>query len=174
MKNDKLTALLTKLKNDKKAMVIVSIGILGIILVMLSDSGDTNKSNNQEDKYESQYCSETELSLSLEKFISNIDGAGKTKVIISFESYEETVYIYDCDEENSADGDFDRSSKYIIIDTGDREDGLKAKILAPEIRGVAVVCQGGNNYTTKEMIISSISALLNISTNKISVAPMAN
>ena len=95
-------------------------------------------------------------------------------MIVTYECYEETVYVYDADERIQRDGDSDKSSEYIIIDTGDSEDGLKAKILAPKIRGVAVVCQGGNNPTTKEMIITAISALLNISTNKISVASMAN
>lgn len=174
MKNDELRELLTKFKSDKKAILIVAIGILGMLLVMLSESGDNQENDNFQPKSEIHIYTETELALNIEKFISNIQGAGKSKVIVTYECYEEAVYLYDADERIQGDGDSDKSSEYIIIDTGDSEDGLKAKILAPKIRGVAVVCQGGNNPTTKEMIITAISALLNISTNKISVAPMAN
>lgn len=174
MKSDELRQLLNKLKSDKKAIAIVAIGILGMLLVMLSDSSSSREIDNSHQNSEMRLYTETELAENIEKFISNIEGSGKSKVIVTYECYEETVYIYDTDEEIRADGNTDKSSEHIIIDTGDREDGLKSKILAPEIRGVAVVCQGGNNPTTKEMIVTSISALLNISTNKISVAPMAN
>lgn len=174
MKNEELREMLIKFKSDKKAIVIVAIGILGMLLVMLSESGDNQSNDNLQENSQVHLYTETELALDIEKFISNIEGAGKSKVIVTYECYEETVYIYDTDERTQADGDTDKSSEYIIIDTGDSEDGLKAKILAPKIRGVAVVCQGGNNPTTKEMIVTAISALLNISTNKISVAPMAN
>ena len=174
MKNEELREMLIKFKSDKKAIVIVAIGIFGMLLVMLSESGDNQSNDNLQENSQVHLYTETELALDIEKFISNIEGAGKSKVIVTYECYEETVYIYDTDERTRADGDTDKSSEYIIIDTGDSEDGLKAKILAPKIRGVAVVCQGGNNPTTKEMIVTAISALLNISTNKISVAPMAN
>lgn len=174
MKSDEFRELLEKLKRDKKAMAIIVIGILGMLLVMLSDSGKAQESDNLQQKSEIQLYTEAELAQNIEKFISNIEGAGKTKVIITYECYGETVYLYDTDEKIGSDGDSDKNNEYIIIDSGDCEDGLKSKTMAPKIRGVAVVCQGGNNPTTKEMIITSISALLDISTNKISVAPMAN
>lgn len=174
MKNGDLREIFIKFKNDKKAIAIVAIGIVGMLLVMLSDSESSREVDNSYEYSEMHLYTETELAQNIEKFISNIKGAGKSKVIVTYEYFEETVYIYDTDEQTQADGDTDMSRKCIVIDTGDGEDGLKSKVLAPGIRGVAVVCQGGNNPTTKELIITSISALLNISTNKISVAPMAN
>lgn len=174
MKSDELKEIFVKFKSDKKAIAIVAIGILGMLLVMLSDSESSREIDNSYENSQIHLYTETELAQNIEKFISNIEGAGKSKVIVTYEYYEETVYIYDTDEQIQTDGDTDKSRKYIIIDTDDGEDGLKSKVLAPGIRGVAVVCQGGNNPSTKELIITSISALLNISTNKISVAPMAN
>ena len=174
MKTEELERLFEKFRSDKKSILIVAMGLLGMLLVLFSDSDDRTDSVCTEQETAINIYSETELALSVEKFISTIDGAGKTKVMITYECYEETVYIYDKDEKIQSDGRNDISNEYIIIDAGDKEDGLKAKILAPEIRGVAVVCQGGNNPKTKEMIITSISALLDISSNKISVAPMAN
>ena len=174
MKTEELERLFEKLKSDKKAVLIVAMGVLGMLLVLFSGSDDGTDSTRTEQETAINIYSETELASSVEKLISTIDGAGKTKVMITYECYEETVYIYDKDEETQNDGRNDISNEYIIIDAGDKEDGLKSKILAPKIRGVAIVCEGGNNPKTKEMIITSISALLDISSNKISVAPMAN
>lgn len=93
--------------------------------------------------------------------------------MITYESYEETVYAYDKNENTDAQGEREFRSEYIVLDSGDKEDGMKVKVLLPEVRGVAVVCQGGGNPIIKEQIITAISALFNISSNKISVAVMA-
>ena len=44
------------------------------------------------------------------------------------------------------------------------------KEIYPEIRGIAVVCDGGNNPVIKEQLVSILSALFGINTNRISVA----
>ena len=165
---------MNKLKSDKKAIAIIAIGLSGMLLVTLSDTQNKSDSETLQTNSKIQQYTEEELAVNLEKFISSINGAGKTKVMVTYECYEETVYVYDKNEETRSNGETDYSSEHIIIDNGETEDGLKAKILAPEIRGVAVICEGGDSPITKEMIIMSISALLNISSNKISVAPMAN
>ena len=116
---------------------------------------------------------ETELSDRLEKLLEAIDGAGKVKVMITFNTYSETVYAENSEENIGADGETDTSDEYIIIDGEDGETGLRLKIISPEIKGVAVICQGGNNPVIKEQIISVVSALFDISSNKISVAVMA-
>lgn len=174
MKSDELKKFILKIKDDKKAIAIILLALVGMMLVLLSDSGGTNEDEKSEVNSQEQLYSERELAENLEKFISNIEGAGKTKVIVTYECFEETIYISDRDEQIRSDGETDISDEHIVIDTGDREDGLKSKVIAPKVRGVAVVCQGGDNPTTKEMIVTAISALLNISSNKISVAPMAD
>ena len=73
-----------------------------------------------------------------------------------------------------ANGNSDVENKYVIIDNDKGEGGMQLKIISPKIRGVAVLCKGGDNPIVKEQIITAISALFDISTNKISVATMAN
>ena len=173
LNSDELKKQLSKLKVDKKALFIIGIGLFGMMLIMLSDT-DKDKIDTLSTDSTLSVCSENELARSVEEFIGTIHGAGKTKVMITYECYEETVYIYDKDERIRNDGETDIANEHIILDTGEDEEGLKSKIIAPKIRGVAVVCQGGNDPVTKEMIITALSSLLDISSNKISVAPMAN
>lgn len=174
MKYDEIRKIIERLKSDKKAIVIIVIGLLGMLFVAFSDSGKSNSDNNSSQDLSSNLYTETELAIRIEELISSMNGTGKTKVMITFECYEETVYIYDKDEKFHADGETNISNEHIIIDEGDTEAGLKSKTVAPKIRGVAVVCQGGDNPVIKNMIITSLSALLDISTNRISVAPMGD
>jgi stage III sporulation protein AG len=170
MNISELKNLFERIKNDKKALIVITVGLIGMLLIMISD---TNNSDDVIENPKENFTSEYELAIEVEKLVETIDGAGKCKVMITYSSYEETVYALDKDENFNSQGETNFSAEYVILDNGDYEDGLKLKIISPEIKGVAVVCQGGNNPVIKEQIISSLSALFDISSNKISVAVMA-
>ena len=165
-----LKNLFEKIKNDKKALLVITIGLVGMLLILASDISENDDIPEYTDR---DFINEYELSSEVEKLIETIDGAGRCKVMITYNSYEETVYAFDKNENSNSQGEADFSGEYVILDNGDYEDGLKLKVISPEIKGVAVVCQGGNNPVIKEQIISSLSALFDISSNKISVAVMA-
>ena len=173
MSTTEIKNIFNKLKKDNKAMFILLAGLIGMLLILLSDSDSSNKSVKSEIDGYNPIVSEQELALEVEKLIESIAGAGRCKVMITYKSYDESVYAYDKDENSNSQGETDFSGEYVIIDSGDKEDGLKIKTIMPEIKGVAVVCQGGNNPVIKEQIITLLSALFNISSNKISVAVMA-
>lgn len=156
-----------KLKKDKKLFYALVIGVSGLLLILFSQVGSYDKTAKANDGGEA-VLSESELSEKLENIIEAIDGAGKCKVMLIYEGSYETVYAADESED-----DTQKEKEYIIIDSESGEDGLKMKVIYPEIKGVAVVCQGGANPVIKEQIISLVSALFNISSNKISVAKMA-
>lgn len=174
MNTEQLNRLIINIKSDKKIVFTIAVGLVGILLIMLSGSGNANDNAEKALTGEHMILSERELAGDVEDFIENIKGAGKTKVILSFEAFEETVYAVDKDENISSDGEADFSGQYVIVDNGSKEDGLKLKILSPKIRGVAVTCKGGSSPVIKEQIISAVSALFDISTNRISVAEMAD
>lgn len=173
MNSEYLKDLYDKLKKDKKSFIILIIALSGIFLIFISGLTAEDENGSKYVSEESFVMSENELSETLEKLIESIDGAGKAKVMLTFKSYNETVYAVNTEENINSDGERDYTGEYIIIDSSDGEDGLKLKITAPEIRGVAVICHGGNNPVIKEQIVSVVSALFDISSNKISVAAMA-
>ncbi len=173
MNKDEMKVFFERLKKDKKTLMILIIGFIGIFLVMISETGNEKDADEQYLSDSHNIHSESELAVEVEKFIETIEGAGKVKVMLTYKSYEETVYAYDKDENTDIKGERDFASQYIILDSGEKEDGLKLKIILPEVKGVAVVCQGGENPVIKEQIISALSALFDISSNKISVASMA-
>lgn len=173
MNIDELKNLFLKIKNDKKTLLIILLALTGMLLVLLSGN-EQGSIKEKADASEITVRSERELADDVSEFIENIKGAGKSKVILTFETYEESIYAYDEDKRTEADGSTDYANKYVIMDSGNEEGGLKLKIISPRIRGVAVLCKGGDNPVIKEQIVSAIAALFDISTNKISVSAMAD
>lgn len=169
MKNEyrqKIDEVIKRLKDDKKALLIIICAVIGMVMILLSGgTGDSKKSAaDNKAKSESAVVNEEKL----QKLLSEIEGAGKVKVMITYEESEEEVFAFDKDEKLQS-GEQNFKSDYIIIKNDEGETGLKLKTVYPEVRGVAVVCSGADNPVTKERIISVVSALFDISTKNISV-----
>ncbi len=169
MEKIKITALKEKLIGDKKNLAVLIIGLLGMLLILFSSFSDGEEARSEDDYFLSQMERDKK---ELTQLLSDVAGAGKTRVMISYESSEEVVFVADT-QTDTAENKSDTKREYIIIDEGSDETGLVAKTIYPCVRGVAVVCQGGGNPIVKEQIISIVSALFDISTNKITVADMA-
>lgn len=166
---ERITALL---KNDRKKLIIVTVALLGIILIVISSVGEETASEEeaaqpQSDFSESEYTAKLEQRL--EETVSSLYGAGRSRVMVTLECDYETVYArdgsYSKDEASS-----DEKSEYIIIDSSQHEDGLVLKTVTPRVRGVAVLCEGGNDPYVCEQVSQMLSALLDLGSNRISVS----
>lgn len=168
MKNDyadRITKAIKKLKEDKKTALILIGAILGMVLIMFSGNSVENENKSTENNLISETMVQEEK---LQKLLSEIEGAGKVKVMITYKNGGEDVFAFDKDE-TFRDNEQNFKSDYIIIKNSDGETGLKLKTVSPEVKGVAVVCSGASDPVTKEQIISVVSALFDISTKNISV-----
>ena len=103
----------------------------------------------------------------LEEMISSIQGAGKTKVMVTLDCSDENVYAT---EEKSGDTSYENS--VVIVENQDGESGVLIKVTQPKIRGVAVVCAGGASPTVRQSIIDTVTAVLDISSARVSIATM--
>ena len=96
--------------------------------------------------------------------------------MITLESGNEDVYLHNYDYGEDIDevgaGNREVKDEYVIVDSGGTENGIVIRVEEPKIRGVAVVCEGGGNAYVKTQIISTVTALLDISSARVSVAKM--
>lgn len=166
LNNENIGTFLEKLRKDKKTIFIILIGFLGMVLILFSPSD--SKKEKVVDKVETVNYNSDNIQDEVEAMIESIKGAGKTKVYITYESDSEHVYAMNVDEKTDGN-DLHYKSEYIITDD---ENGLILKVIYPKVRGVAVICEGGGDPLVKEKIYSVVSALFDISTNKISVTDM--
>lgn len=164
MNSEKLTEFIAKLKKDKKTALIIFTAILGMLLILFSGTSTEKTEKASESKTEEMI----EWEEKLQKLLSSVEGAGRVKVMITYETSDEDVFAYNKDE-SFRENEEKFSSDYILVENNGSETGLKLKTVYPEVKGVAVVCDGADDPVTKEQIISVISALFDISTKNISV-----
>ena len=177
LKKQELRCILLKiaerLKKDKKLTIIVFVSILLMIGLLLSEVMKEPEADENEPKVISQSY-EKDIEDRLSELIALIDGAGETKVMITLKNGEESVYARNSGMEIQ-EGDSERTKseqEYVIIKNGSEETGLHLKTVYPEISGVAVVCRGAESAYVKQRIISTVTAVLGISSAKVSVVKM--
>lgn len=178
---DKFKTITEKVKNyfsskqNQKPLFFLGIGILGIILILISEILPENEKILSESEFsETTAFSEQEnyIETRLEDSISKIKGAGKTDVTVTFESSEEFCFAKNTSE-NTENDENSKENEFVIIDGEKGEKAILIKTFEAKIRGVLVVCEGGNDPLLREKIIKSVCALLDIPSNKVNVAEMA-
>ena len=179
---EKLIAVLSaKTKLSKKLVLTVALLLSGAVFLLLSEVGSGGEKQVSEQVSVSVTQSAEGYAEMLENrlisIISSIDGAGATKVMVTLESSGEDIYLHNSDYGENVDSlgknSLERKDEYVIVDSGDGENGIVIRKTQPEIRGVAVVCQGGGNEAVRAQIVSTVTALLDISSARVSVVKMS-
>ena len=144
MKQLRKIKLSTLLSSDKARIVFVVIGLCAILLIFISGQFENKKDTKEitKEMSSSDYCEN--LKEKLTDMIENLEGVGDAQVLLTLESSYEYIYLDD--------------------------DKTLTKILEPKIRGVAVICAGGNDPVVKERITKLLSTILSVSTSSISVS----
>ncbi len=169
--NKVLAGVFQKIKVDKKILMVLSLGLVGIILLAVSEIMPDEKTKQQGAEEEEENISfheyEKSLEVRLEDLLKSINGAGEVKVMVTVESNDEKVYATESSRsENKED------KKYVLIDEDGNDSGLLLKISQPEIRGVGVVCQGAESPQVRQEITATVTSVLGISSNRVNISKM--
>ncbi len=168
--NKTVEKLILRLKQDKKLLFIIVLGISGMLLLLFSGGTSDNKKTVTEentDIFETAARMEKEL----EELLRTVEGAGKVKVMITVDCLEEKTAAVNTERENTSDS-ANLSEEYVIIEGQSGSEGLILKTTAPVIRGVGISCQGAVNSALKQELTRLTSAALGIPVNKIWVTKM--
>ena len=110
----------------------------------------------------------TPIGTQLEQILSQMDGVGSVKVLLTEQAGPET--IYQSDEDRS---DTTSRSQTVTVTTGDRsEEGLVRQVIGPKWQGAVVVCQGADRPAVKLGIVSAVQSVTGISADRITVLKM--
>lgn len=170
--------ILNKFKIDKKTALFLVVGFSAILVIFFTefislDDNDETVNNNNQDMSPMSYCEYLEDKV--QEIVESIEGAGETKVMITLSETTEYVYATNGKDTRKSDENSDDSTNendYVIIDDNNNDAGLLIKTIEPKVRGVAVVCEGGNDSAVQRQIYSAVSAVLNISTSRISISKL--
>ncbi len=171
------------LKSKKLTNIIIFLCVAGIALIFLSNyyGKSNNKSDDSKENTAEAYKQQIENELTA--VIQNIEGTGNVKVLVTLETGVE--YVYENEESNgtsmSEDYSGDSQKKMqksnsnnkniILIDDGNggKKPLLKTEI-QPTVKGVVVVCDGGDNEEVAEKIENLVTVALNISSKNVCVS----
>ena len=171
---------------EKKRNIITALGIVGIVLIFASnfihtESAPPDETTPQESEPLTVESYRKQLEEELSQIVAAIDGAGEVKILITMDSTIEDVYILEKnvsektannggDENFDSESEYKEENEYVIIKSKDgSEQIVLQKQVMPKIRGVLVVCDGGDNAVIREKITKAVSSVLNISSGKVYV-----
>ena len=141
-----------KLKNNK---VIIVILIIGVIFLFLPDAPEEGADYDY--NYEKEFTEKTK------SILEEIEGAGRVSLVISFYDKGKTVPLTDKSESRETINEK-------TVSTSGKVALLKEEY--PSVRGVVVVCDGGENEGVRENIINAVSALTGAPFHNIKVFKM--
>lgn len=127
--------------------LIIIAGVLGIALIFLSSVLPFDRAEGKTEESFSASSYNRTLQRELETLISNIQGAGKTRVLLTMEN----------------------SAEYVYLENGT----TKTKEIEPRVRGVLVICEGGDDPVAVERITEAVTKALDISSAKVCISKLS-
>ena len=148
----------------RRESLAVTVGVMAMLLLLLSEllpSGNTQKTaaSTVRTAAVSQY--QTQLEQQLEELISQLQGAGRTTVMVTLTTGEETIYAVD-----TQTGDLQQQETHVLLQDGS---ALAETTYLPQVCGVAVLCEGGGDVRVAARITELLHSLLDLPTNRICV-----
>lgn len=145
------------LKKKNTLLILLIVGVLFIVIALPTGSGKSEETEKPTTDETIAYDYETEMKNQLENILSQISGAGKVQVLISWKASSEKMVEKDENETvyyNSSDGE---QAPFI------------RKELMPQAEGVVVIAEGGDNAVVAGQITEAIRALFGVDTHKIKI-----
>ena len=175
---ESIKRLLPKLKNPK---FLIILGFAGILLIFLSSLGTSEKEKKNSSSAAYTFSAEdykVQLEEDITAMVRKITGSKNISVMVTLESGVKYSYAESAEgvTEQKSEKDTESSSEeikqsYITVKTSDGgEDALLVTEIMPEIRGVAIVCDGGDDEFTREKIKNAVMAALNITSKRVYIA----
>lgn len=171
-----------KIKNlTKNPKLLIVLGLIGIALIFASSLFPSDSDKKDATKQEVDYSAReylTSLENDIKNIVTGITGDKNPTVVITLESGMRYSYASaaETDTSSSTGSTSDQSSEskkqsYITVKTADGgEQALVVTEIMPEVRGVAIICSGGNNLSTAEKIEKAVTAALNITTKRVYIS----
>ena len=103
-----------------------------------------------------------------EEILSQIQGAGRVRVLLTQREGERT--LYQTDEDSASSG---VRSDTVLLNGSDRsQTGLVRQVNPPTYLGAVIVCQGADSASVRLAIVEAVGSVTGLSTDKITVLKM--
>lgn len=185
----------SKLSTEKKEKVVIFF-LLGVFFLLVANPlssfegekkvGNTEKKNSNSDKIEENDENDAYIALlenKLEKTISGMEGAGKVQVMITLKDSGQKILDknqpYESSSERSKEEgkESEKSStkseqETVLVEVEGNTTPIVIQERYPEVEGVVIVCEGGDNQNLSLRIKEAVQALFSVDSHKIVVCKL--
>ena len=168
----------------QKLLIAVGAVAMGLILLseLLPEKPQATEAPTAASVTAEEYAKQLETRLA--EIVGGIEGVNGCRVMVTLENGVEYRYASEQKsgsnyEENSANGSSRLSQKddseqsVILVDTGDGRGGLLVTEVQPTVKGVMVVCGGGQQPEVQQRVTEAVTTVLNITSKRVCVIPAA-
>lgn len=153
--------------------------LIGVIILLTGNVFSSDKKDNNEITNENTYISDQEDRL--EKILSNVYGAGRTEVMITYDTGVEKVTVQNSktSKMNSSNNDLSggdegkqettEERQVVMNGSGSSQTPFIAKEINPVVRGVLVVSEGADNEIVAYNLTNAVAAVLDVPYHRIQV-----
>ena len=151
------------LKRYQYVLLVMAAGVLLMMLPMGPSGGSEEAQGPPEG--EGQFDLEL-FEEKLSQVLSDIQGAGKTRVVLTLKSGSRQVLAQD----TQSRGGGERSVSTVTLGRGSgSQEVVPLQTVAPQFRGALVVCAGGDDPGVRLQVIRAVSALTGLGSDCITV-----
>ena len=161
-----LTSVIRYMREKKSLWLALAALLVGVVLILFGGS-DTSRAVSASpesgvDIQSGEY--EQRLEARVKELLERVSGVSNVSVMITLDSLTEQVYAQNY-RSSESDSSTDVGLEYV---TG--QDGLvPTKELSPSVRGIAVVCRGGDDAEVALKLTRLLSSLFGIPSSSVSV-----
>ena len=112
------------------------------------------------------------LQQELEQLLSQLEGAGAVRVLLTEATGRQTIYQTDHNGRKTTDSEEIRKDTVILTGADRAGTGLVSRIDPPEYLGAVVLCQGADKATVRLAIVEAVATATGLGTDRISVCKM--
>lgn len=180
-----------------KKIIVIAVCVIAIIMLSLKDGSiaglntathkkaenntDTTSQGINEGVDNTDYKYVNDMEKELKAALENAAGVGRTEVMITLKASSEKVALkdnpYDTSNEHNSPGDgtlieknsSKRDETTVYEENGNDKIPYIIKKIEPQVNGVLVVAEGGDNPEVKKEIIETIQVLFGVELHKIKV-----
>lgn len=185
MKEQIKKAIISKTVKKKETMIILILigAVLAVMLIPTETKEETDEVQIVKENI-TEYSEETyreELERRLEEILSQMEGVGKVDVMITMQASAKEVVEKDYVTQESREGDetslseqrnISKEETTIYSENSDGNNPYVIQEIYPEVEGVLVVAEGGDNSYVNIAIVEAIQALFDVDVHKIKIVKM--
>lgn len=168
-----MNSFLEKLRKRNKTdyIILILLGVL-VMIIAVPTKDKKEEKTKEETKAVKDAESETDYKRQMEKqledLIEKMNGAGKAKVMITFSDEG-----YTCLDKNLSADEKKKEETTVVYETGDGEAPYVIQKKHPQVEGVVVVAEGGDNPVVVSEISSAVMSLFHLEVHKVIVVKMS-